>query len=543
MAQLVPPSSEERDLYYFGLPSCPKLVARSSSIIDPWVNPQMPGPTTFTGTMNMYPKSFLPAGDNTLLRQLWNDATSSLRIQIMEAVSVADWTSINILRVGLKEDFHNTLLIAVAPNSMPWREGHSLALRCKTILEEHGITDMHCEIRESIATLCADAPTADTSSAPATAPDDFQLSSEPIDSSYPAYCAELSDSLGMKIAMKDLDYVVGTKGLYLALPLSTPESERRIVALTCRHVVISSQTEGLQEYRHQHSQPYKEVIQVDQPTYKRMIESLEAEAKDYRDWADGATQQGRTRTATNHTRLAIETENLAKSMVRYATPFSRVFGRLLYSPEFICKSENGSQWLRDWALIELLPSRHQAQLSSLRNKVYVGPRQTLNRLIRESERGWAGLPPPPENLEVEDGTITLTRVVVPKSELIRPPHFTDYSDERAILVAKYGARGGLTLGLGNTLTSVVRYTDTLTGQRQTPSEEWCITSATATHNRQVAFSEPGDSGSCIWDINKRVAGILGGGDGINQLNDITYAQPLERLLEDIRSHGFDVSLI
>lgn len=189
--------------------------------------------------------------------------------------------------------------------------------------------------------------------------------------------------------MKDLDYIVGTKGLYLALPPSTPEGEPRIVALTCRHAVINSKTEGVHEYRHQHPQPYKEVIQVDQPTYQARIQELEAEAERYRGWVDGEVEQGRTRAAANHNELATETEALQKHMVRYAAPSSRDFGHLLYSPEFGCTSENGMTWLRDWELIELLPSRHQAQLHSLENKVYVGLREALPSLIAKSNPGWA----------------------------------------------------------------------------------------------------------------------------------------------------------
>lgn len=131
-------------------------------------------------------------------------------------------------------------------------------------------------------------------------------------------------------------------------------------------------------------------------------------------------------------------------------------------------------------------------------------------------------------------------------ELITPPHFADdmYSGQRDILVAKYGAGGGLALGLGNKLISVVRYTDALTGQRKSPSEEWCITSASLSECPQAAFSQRGDSGSCIWDMDERVAGILmEGSNGGNELDDITYSQPMERLLDDIRFHGFDVSLI
>ncbi|KAL7921498.1 hypothetical protein ACQKWADRAFT_295224 [Trichoderma austrokoningii] len=493
----------------------------------------------------MYPRSFLPAEDDAVLRQQWNDATSSLRMQIMEAVNVADWTAIDILRVGLREEFRNTLLIAVTPDSMSWQEGHSLALRCKAILEEHGIIEIHCEIRESVATLCADTPTADISSAPAAAaaaaPTDFQLSSEPIIRPYPEYRADLSDCLGTKIAMKDLNYVVGTKGLYLALAPSTPEGEPRIVALTCRHVAIGSQ--NTQEYRHEHPQPYKEVIQVDQPTYQRMTAELEPQPNMYRSWGTQAAKRGDTRQAADHTEVGDQIEALQQCMVRYAEPSSRIFGRLLYSPGFDCKSENGSQWLRDWALIELLPNSHQAPLSSLGNKVFVGVGDALPHLIISSERGWRGLPPP-VGMVVSDGTISLTKDLVPMSQLIKPPHFTEYGDERPILVAKYGAKGGLTLGLGSTLVSVVRWAVTSTGQRYPPSEEWCISSASATSDRQVAFSKPGDSGSCIWDMDGRIAGILmGGNNGQNGLNDVTYAQPFERLLANIRGCVFDVSLL
>lgn len=308
----------------------------------------MPGPTTFTGTMNMYPRSFRPAKRDPLLHQQWNNATSSLRLHILDVVSGADWTAIDILRVGLNEEFHNALLIAVAPDSIPWREGHSLALRCKTILEEHGIADMYCEIRKSVATLYADTPTTciHISSAPATALNDFQLSSEPITDPHEKIKVELSDSLGTKIAMKDSDFTIGTKGLYLALP-STPEGESRIVALTCRHVVINSKTEGLQEYRYEHPQPHKEVIQVDQPNYGRIMTSLKTSAERYENTATKSSVRGQTHLAAVYNELSTQTKSLEQIMEKYRTPSSRIFGHLLYSPEFKCTSENGDAGLRD----------------------------------------------------------------------------------------------------------------------------------------------------------------------------------------------------
>lgn len=52
---------------------------------------------------------------------------------------------------------------------------------------------------------------------------------------------------------------------------------------------------------------------------------------------------------------------------------------------------------------------------------------------------------------------------------------------------------------------------------------------------RTPFSRAGDSGSCIWDMAGRVAGILtsGTGAGDEEINDITYATPIEWLLKDI----------
>ncbi|KAK1237853.1 hypothetical protein MKX08_002432 [Trichoderma sp. CBMAI-0020] len=503
----------------------------------------------------MYPKSFLPAKRNVLLHQQWNDAASSLRMQILEAASVADWVAIDILSVGLKNEFNNTLLIAVAPHSMSWHQGHALALRCKAILEEHGIEDVHCEIRESTMTFGdapvdtpedthvdgppEDASTNDSSSDPACVPSDFQLSSEPITHTYYGkYHAAMSDRLGIKISLKDSDSP-GNKGLYLALSQPSAGDEPRVVVLTCRHDILGPETEGLQEYRHQESQPCKEVYQVPQTIYKRTLKRLPGIATDYRRTARAAGLNRPDR-AASYTGRADKLESLEQFMDRYKTPASRVFGHLLYSPELACASDNtdGAKWLRDWALIELLPSRHQAQLSALKNKVFAESVTSFldawhNTKVSSSVTF-------PESL-VEGDAVWLEKAVVPMEELFTPPDDADDGDEKALLVIKHDAIDGIAFGLGNTLKSIIRRTDI--GGREFISEEWCITSATRAGEHQKAFSSEADSGLCILDAGRRVAGILTAGCGMNGSNTVTYAQPVERLLEDIRAHGYDVSLV
>lgn len=54
----------------------------------------------------------------------------------------------------------------------------------------------------------------------------------------------------------------------------------------------------------------------------------------------------------------------------------------------------------------------------------------------------------------------------------------------------------------------------------------------------------GDSGSCVWDMPGRIAGILTGGPTNRGVNDVTYAAPIEWILDDIRIQtGFEVELV
>ncbi|KAL7903754.1 hypothetical protein GGI35DRAFT_472888 [Trichoderma velutinum] len=586
-----PPSEEERELYYHGLPSCPRFVARSST--HAWVRPRRPEPTMWMGTADMYTKSLRPVGSHPLLRQLWNDAASSLRVQILEAISAADWTAVDILRVGFEEDFPITLMVAVNPETLSWEDGHKIALRCKAILEAHSIDKVHCEIRESVVRFCTEEasrldsmtdsaegstthsttdpmanPTANPTANPMTDPmtdfSDFSDFSDPSASSdspdssdnptaqMPAtfrlsaapvpvedYFAEMyaniSDCLGTRIAMKHMDSITGTKGLYLSLLPSVGGGEAKIVALTCRHVVINTKTESLKKYRRPKSGPFKDVIQVDQPMYERMVRTLERKAREYRE-RDGE--------GSNSSQLSPASASSAMTLQQNMRPFvaasSRAFGQLLFSPRLATAKVGGGKWLRDWALIELLPDSHKATLGSIKNKVFIGKTSDCETIVKNYGRGWEGLPEP-KCPKLVDGFVELQKVAVPMDEILNPKHTDRYFDQPAMLVAKYGALGGLTLGFGNTLKSVIREIETPRG-KQCASEVWPIISILLGDNRQQAFSVEGDSGSIVWDMNQRPAGIIMGGINFNRLNDVTYAQPLGLILEDIESCCRDVKV-
>lgn len=113
----------------------------------------------------------------------------------------------------------------------------------------------------------------------------------------------------------------------------------------------------------------------------------------------------------------------------------------------------------------------------------------------------------------------------------------------AILVAKHGMRTGFTVGFATGIKSLTRQP---TDDQEFQSEEWCIIGQKQyEHGCREDFSDKGDSGSCVWDLEGRIGGMLFGGNGSarNGAFDISYATPMEWLLDYIKAHGYDVELV
>lgn len=125
---------------------------------------------------------------------------------------------------------------------------------------------------------------------------------------------------------------------------------------------------------------------------------------------------------------------------------------------------------------------------------------------------------------------------------MRTPAFESNTlDEPAIMVAKLGCSTHLTTGVANEVKSIRR--EPIEGQFY-QLEEWCILGYKPNGKGRAAFSAPGDSGSCVWDMQGRICAILTGGTGSgNGALDTTYATPIECLLQDIRQQGFNVELV
>ena len=123
---------------------------------------------------------------------------------------------------------------------------------------------------------------------------------------------------------------------------------------------------------------------------------------------------------------------------------------------------------------------------------------------------------------------------VPIGEL-KNPKMLDQNGDPCLIVGKRGSSTGVTWGSCNEVQSIVR-------ARGITTMEWCI--VCGIDRRAFApFSEEGDSGSAIFDVSGRVAGILTAGAGVTPTSDVTYMTPMAWLQQDMKKCGYPVEII
>ena len=91
-------------------------------------------------------------------------------------------------------------------------------------------------------------------------------------------------------------------------------------------------------------------------------------------------------------------------------------------------------------------------------------------------------------------------------------------------MGKRGRSTGVTWGTANEVMSVTRVYPATTN-----SMEWCVLSSIS-----QPFFRRGDSGSVIFDLKGRIAGIMSAGARITDRLDTTYMTPMDWLLSDIK---------
>ncbi|KAF5686367.1 hypothetical protein FCIRC_2923 [Fusarium circinatum] len=522
------PSERESRMYYCGLPTCPKLIARSSST--PW-----PQPHEFVGNKK------LSVATGHAIQQPWNNPRGSLQPLILATLTDIDWTAIDILRVGYEVNYKVpgrtfegpvTMLISVSPNSTPFHRAEAVIVSCKQILARFALDDVEVEVKESIVATAASCPTTDQQV--------LRLESGPfnndVDDIKFKFSLHVSEYIGTSIGVTET--FKGTKGLYLQ------GKDSKTYALTCRHVLFPKDSI---DYRHGNSDNIKQVIQPALGTTFDLLRYFPAEK-----FTIETSERLTTHPRYNIPEFQAELPKLLQKQAlldSFQAHFDHLtsagsfgLGRVEIAPRIQLYTDDMQlcpKRIRDWALVELSQENFTTSLSDLTNKVPV------TQLFRDGFKEHkdtvthGALLPVNTSPEVKIGPDLISEAELENASV------SGIADQQRLVVVKFGCSSGVTFGHSNSIRSVVRHPHP-PGAATTDgivSNHWCIVGV----ERKAPFSIGGDSGACIFDLRGRIGGIVTAGlaasdkpnpDGF----DVTYATPMQWLLEDIARHGYDVDL-
>jgi hypothetical protein len=206
-------SAAEAEHYYNGLPSKPRLIARTGA---PWDPPS--GPEAYLRS-----KELRIQGQHELLMELWED---NLAIKVHDILNqnLVDWSSTDIVRIAHDDEPDGNLIlwigIWVRPTRLSYEVGIEVALQCKRLLLDHSITDVDVELRESnIIQMVGPRLLKPTDITDPTA-----ILREPF-----------TTTLGITICAEDTPWAEGTAGFFIAVT-----GVNKLFLVTARHVLYTS---------------------------------------------------------------------------------------------------------------------------------------------------------------------------------------------------------------------------------------------------------------------------------------------------------------
>lgn len=520
------PTEEEKTYFFSKLPSQARLVARTG---EQWPDSKF-GPLC---------KFLCPFPLGHPFAATWNTPGNTLQIDIREQLAAAgiDWVAIDCvgkyLDPPLSDASSPTLLITVPPTSTDWSAGVRAVNACKIVLEDHDIKDMEVEMKEGMVSQMV--PDNDTYA------DDCQGTELLLGAN--------TNFLGLSIGAKGRK-AQGTLGLHLTL--TDGDGNQKRLGLSCRHVFFDM--DDTHEHRHGQGQ---EVVAVSfsEAHVKDAIEKVTKELQAAQNDHDSYEKRIDQRYTSLEEPVPAKTQEILHSLHKSVEDLQRKlaeisqllrddeqlceFGHILYSPPIVhtlSPGLNTKPWLPDWALIEFVG--HRAEKSINNNLCYISSGLEMdaeaNRVISAT-----GIEVPRGYLRYATGKpgsqcIPLKSDIIPESEMHGLPSLDrmhDYeASDKLLVVFKYGKTTKFTAGLSNKPVSLTRKSGHV-------SEEWCILPLAG----QV-FSTPSDSGSLVWDAERRLGGIITSGNRNDTGTDVTYVTPMERLLQDIRARGYNVEV-
>ena len=329
----------ESTFYYAGLPSSPRLLARTSTNL--WEKPK---------GLEAYRKlKQLGVVINHKLNTVWEDNVAPIIHARLDEMGVK-WTSTDIVRIGVVGESSAPVIlwIGVTPKSLDSENANTAAFRCLDVLKEANITDVHVEIRESSVTRFAGP----------------KLLS-PIPSSNPTVAVHhpLSHALGLPISAQATPYIAGTGGFFMA----ESGNSDKLLLITARHVVLPNKETNVKFGHKNESQPRSNVLLLGDEAYKSCLASIKAKVEDHKimiehwmrvkavegqDDEDRKAAEGEIQVAEK----AMEALHIFYNDVdkKWATYASRILGHVVCSPPIRFGAGTAAeQYTEDYAIIKV----------------------------------------------------------------------------------------------------------------------------------------------------------------------------------------------
>lgn len=559
-----PPSETERSYYFLGLPSNPKLVARTGNEV--WSKQ----PEDLRG----YRKFLAPVGQHAIT-QFWNEE-GPLASRIINAISTLDWAAIDVLRVGelhpnqlYPDTLPVVMLITIQPGTAVWEVAQSVALDCKAVLGLFGLDDIEVEIKESSAgSLSLSSSSNDMQLDEDDQPgclysgdlDIFQthVVAPYIRRKLVAPLRHVSDSIGTNLTPEAWINYSGTKGLYLQVGPAAAKLEPRgsepwgfepcTAVLTCRHVVFRGDYDAGQVYRWDGQLSSRRFLSQDVRTKEnipqQVQETIEAarRAQEELEWhlikfpdGEGGRRRVQLESKAADAQRDANQARIAERIMAQTKGLTVRIGHLLFAQELSAiSSATKGPWLRDYALVKILDGVHARPP---RNRL---PISIADLRIKVQDKGYHARP---SDLFQERST---EKEAILSPEIIREDEFLRLQQNERIL-GKFGALTGLTFGVLNEVKSVTRRIVTKNIVQKVLAWEFCVVNSFVPEDggRQAPFSEGRDSGSAVWDLEGRVFGMVTAGTqpGVDGPLDTTYVTSMERILRDMEASGLHATLL
>ncbi|KAI0085894.1 hypothetical protein BDY19DRAFT_963551 [Irpex rosettiformis] len=531
--------------YYRGLPSQPRLLARTGSIA--WEIPKGPWETPNSKELSVVV--------NHKLNSTWEFEVAPKVQACLDEMQVR-WTSLDIVRISEvpncevpnPEMTAVVLWIGVTPDSLDGERARVSVFKCLDVLKEFDIDDVDVEMRESLV---------------------FRSSGvgkllPPIPSSFlfrdptPDIQHDFTHALGIPLCPMDAQDSSGTGGFYM----SQGSDSDPLLLVTARHVVLPPKKRPNDMFeRSSTRRPRSDVLLLgDDTTYTRKFKSMrylirncesdidkekqrivDSEGEDGSGGDQGLIDRLLKKRAGLKT-LLDETEG------NWSTTESHVLGQVVYSPPITLGAGTpDEQFTEDYAVIEIDDGKiDRTKFNG--NTIYVEEFSTFDFLKKMNP--WPNVSPVPDSFDFMGDRVMKLSGIIPTSEM----RIADGTHSPLLRVMKSGSTTCTTIGRANCIMSFVReYSDS--GDGYSTSKEWAI--LPYEYNDRV-FSDWGDSGAVVVDGVGRIGGLLTGGAGISHgihefigINfgrmlpwfDISYVTPIEFLLKSIKARYPDAHLI